>query len=68
MFVLSFLFCDIVLNRDLITFSEEKCSGPGAKMSNRVEWAKQLSDQEVMNLTNTTCFKNQEGWMDEQPN
>lgn len=68
MFVLSLLFCGIALNRDLLTFSEEKCCGPGAKMSNPVEWEKQLSNQEVMNLTNTTYFKNQEGWMDEQPN
>ncbi|KAK9919979.1 hypothetical protein M0R45_028549 [Rubus argutus] len=54
-------------SEDLITFSEEKCSGPGANMSNRVEWEKQLSDQ-VINLTNTTYFISQEGWMDEQPN
>nr|XP_011466177.1 PREDICTED: probable pectinesterase 29 [Fragaria vesca subsp. vesca] len=55
-------------SEDLITFSEANCSGPGANMSYRVKWEKQLSHQELMHLTNTTDFINQEGWIDEQPN
>ncbi|KAL6132784.1 hypothetical protein ACLB2K_065023 [Fragaria x ananassa] len=37
-------------SEDLITFSEANCSGPGANMSYRVKWEKQLSHQELMHI------------------
>ncbi|XP_062026566.1 probable pectinesterase 29 [Rosa rugosa] len=52
---------------DSITFSEAKCSGPGADMSHRIPWEMKLSDEEVEQLTNTASFINQDGWLEKQP-
>ncbi|XP_062005577.1 probable pectinesterase 29 [Rosa rugosa] len=52
--------------RNLISFSEANCRGPGANMSKRVNWEKKLSDQEVNDLTSLS-YINQDGWIEKQP-
>ncbi|KAK9949213.1 hypothetical protein M0R45_004746 [Rubus argutus] len=52
---------------DSITFSEAKCRGPGADMSRRIPWEKNLSDDEIIYLTNIASFINQDRWLEKQP-
>nr|XP_011466348.1 PREDICTED: probable pectinesterase 29 [Fragaria vesca subsp. vesca] len=52
---------------DVITFSEANCRGPGADLSRRISWEKKLSDEEVISLTNTASFIDQDGWLGKQP-
>ncbi|KAM4106781.1 hypothetical protein ACB094_04G091500 [Castanea mollissima] len=50
----------------LITYAEIECTGPGADMSKRVKWEKNLSEKEVGRLISVQQFINQEKWLQEQ--
>ncbi|XP_075663196.1 putative pectinesterase 29 [Castanea sativa] len=51
---------------EMITYAEIGCTGPGADMSKRVKWEKNLSEEEVRQLVRVRLFINQEMWMQEQ--
>ncbi|KAK9996356.1 hypothetical protein SO802_021042 [Lithocarpus litseifolius] len=50
----------------LITYAEIECTGPGADMSKRVKWEKNLSEEEVRRLVSVERFINQGMWLQEQ--
>ncbi|KAK9996357.1 hypothetical protein SO802_021043 [Lithocarpus litseifolius] len=47
-------------------FDEIGCTGPGADMSKRVKWEKNLSEEEVGQLVSIHRFINQEMWLQKQ--
>ena len=57
----------LFINRELITYAEENCYGPGADKSKRVKWEKKLSVGERNRLINVNYFINQDGWLQKQP-
>ena len=59
--VFSFSLC-----RETITYAEIGCTGPGADMSKRVKWEKNLSEEEVRHLVSIRLFINQEMWLQKQ--
>ena len=50
----------------MITYAEIECTGPGADMSKRVKWVKNLSEEEVRRLVSVQRFINQGMWLQEQ--
>ena len=59
--IFHFLLC-----REMITYAEIGCIGPGADMSKRVKWEKNLSEEEVRQIVRVRLFINQEMWLQEQ--
>ncbi|KAM7275305.1 hypothetical protein ACFE04_017171 [Oxalis oulophora] len=56
-----------VKQKNLIMFSENSCSGPGANTSGRVLWMKNLTSDEVSELTDIS-YINSDAWLSNLPN
>ncbi|MDR3119438.1 MAG: pectin esterase [Mediterranea sp.] len=51
-----------VENEQTARYSEYACEGPGANLSGRVKWSKQLTDEEAHMYTTGNIFKKCTGW------
>ncbi len=49
-------------NEKTARYAEYHNSGEGAKVDNRVKWAKQLSDKEAEKITTVNCYNLSKGW------
>lgn len=49
-------------NEKAARYAEYHNSGEGAKVDNRVKWAKQLSDKEAEKITTVNCYNLSKGW------
>ena len=53
-------------SRNKITFVEEGNKGPGANKSQRVEWMKHMTTEELNKFTDISYIDN-EGWLNNTP-
>ena len=63
---IEFIIYHFLLRKKMITCAEIECTGPGADMSKRVKWVKNLSEKEVRRLVSVQRFINQGMWLQEQ--